>query len=186
MGPPLREWLSVAASSDSLVLDLVIGILAGLLTLLLVRAGTTLVRTSRARGDHLAGIWYQTSPDPRGVQETLRVDEVHLHTFASRIWGHVSRQAPAEEQPKQWRFRGRVSGPLLFGYFWTTDVHSNPRSCGTFHLQMVHPFLWVGRYTTAVGAVDRRKSSTVIQELKDLPLEWNREPPGRRPDAVDD
>jgi hypothetical protein len=59
-------------------------------------------------------------------------------------------------------------------YFWTTDIQSNPRSCGTFHLQMVDPFLWVGRYTTAVG---RAESSIVIQELKDLPLEWAREAP---------
>jgi hypothetical protein len=186
MPEPLEEWSSVAASSGSLILDLLIAILAGLMTLLLVRALATLVRIGRARRGHLAGTWYQTSPDPRGVQRMLRVDQVHLRTFASRIWGYADRQAPAEEQPKRWRFRGRVSGALIFGYFWTTDIHSNPRSNGTFHLQMVDPFLWVGRYTTAVGAVDTGNSSTVIQELKDLPLEWSREPPRRRhPDPED-
>jgi hypothetical protein len=185
MRTPFGEWLSAAASSDSLILNLCIGVAAGLLTLLVVRAGRSLIRIYRARRGHLGGIWYQTSPDPRGVQEVLRVDEIDLHTLGPWIWGYVHRQTPAEEQPKQWRFRGRVSGPLIFGYFWTTDIHSNPRSCGTFHLQMVDPFLWVGRYTTVVGAVDRRRSSTVVQELKDLPLEWNRQPPRRRLDDVD-
>jgi hypothetical protein len=185
MRRPLGEWLPVAAS-DSLGPDLLIGVLAGLLTLLLVHTGTTLARISRARRGHLAGIWYQTSPDPRGVQEVLRVDQVHLHTAGSRIRGYVNRHTPAEERPKQWRFRGRVSGPLISGYFWTTDIHSNPRSCGTFHLQMVDPFLWVGRYTTVVGTVDPRRPSSDTQELKDLPLEWNREPPRRRPDVPDD
>jgi hypothetical protein len=177
----------VAASSDSLILDLAIGILAGLMTLLVVHVVTTLFRIGRARRNHLAGIWHQTSPDPRGVQRVLRRDQVHLHTFGSQFWGEVSRQSPTEEQPKRWRLRGRVSGPLIFGHFWTTDIHSNPRSCGTFHLQMVDPFRWVGRYTTAVGVVDPINSSTVIQELKDLPVEWNRHPPRRiRHDAAED
>jgi hypothetical protein len=162
----------LAARSDPLLVDLLIAILSGLVTILLVRAVAAVLRIGRARRRHLAGVWYQTSPDPRGVQDVLRVDQVHLHTFASWIWGYVNRQAPAEERPKRWRFRGRVSGPLIFGYFWTTDIQSNPRSCGTFHLQIVDPFLWVGRYTTAVG---RAESSIVTQELKDLPLEWARE-----------
>lgn len=186
MPEPLGEWSSVAASPDSVTLELFVGVLAGLVTAVLIRAIASLMRVGRARRKRLAGDWYQTSPDPRGVQEVLRVDRVRLYTFASRIWGRVDRQAPAEEQPKRWRFRGRVSGAFLFGYFWTPDIQSNPRSNGTFHLQMVDPFLWVGRYTTAVGAVDAVNPLTVTQELKDLPLEWNREPPDRqRPDSED-
>jgi hypothetical protein len=186
MPTPLEEWSSLAAS-DSRILDLAIAILAGLMTLLLVRVVKMMVRTARLRSDHLAGVWHQKSPDPRGVQRVFRNDQVLLHTFASRIWGEINRKTPAEEQPKSWHLRGRVSGPLIFGYFWTTDIHSNPRSCGTFHLQMVDPFRWVGRYTTAVGAVDRNNSSTVTQELKDLPVEWTREPPPRaHPDEADD
>jgi|SRR5829696_4388130 len=184
MPEPLEEWSSAAASPDSLTLQLLIGILAGLVTPVVIRALSTLVQIGRARRSHLAGVWYQTSPDPRGVQEELRVDQLHVHTLGSHIWGYADRQSPTDEQPKRWRFRAKVSGALIYGYFWTTDIHSNPRSYGTFHLQMVDPYLWVGRYTTAVGAVEPDSTFTVTQELKDFPLEWNREPPDRhRPDS---
>jgi hypothetical protein len=179
MSEPLEEWSSLAASPDSLTLELVIGIVAGLTTAFITWTLARLVRIGRVRRGHLAGVWYQTSPDPRGVQEVLRVDEVHVHIVGSQIWGYADRQSPTEEQTKRWRFRGKVCGSLIVGYFWTTDIHSNPRSNGTIHLQMVHPFLWVGRYTTAVGAVKKGSTSTVTQELKDLPLEWSREPPAR-------
>jgi hypothetical protein len=184
---PLEGWPFVTASSGSPILDLTIAILGGLITLLLVHVVTTLVQVAQARSNHLARLWYQLSPDPRGVQRVLRQDLVNLHTLRSFIWGEISRQKPDEEQSKRWRLLGKVSGPLIVGIFWTTDIHSNPRSCGTFHLQMVDPFRWVGRYTTAVGAIDRINPSIVTQELKDLPVEWTRDPPGPdHPDAADD
>jgi hypothetical protein len=81
----------LAARSDPLLFDLLIAILSGLVTILLVRAVAAVLRISRARRRHLAGVWCQTSPDPRGVQDLLRVDQVHLHTVASWIWGYVNR-----------------------------------------------------------------------------------------------
>ena len=40
---------------------------------------------------------------------------------------------------------------------------------------MIDPFIWVGRYTTALGGLGGGQDSTaVIQELKDFPLEWTR------------
>jgi hypothetical protein len=167
----------VAAQSDLIVAGLPEGVLVGIILLVLNQAFKAFLWTVRARRRHLAGVWHQTSPDPRGVQEQLRWDQVHLHTLGSWIWGYVKRQEPSEEQPKRWRFLGRISGAQLSGCFWTIDIHSNPRSHGTFHLQMVDPDTWVGRYTTAVGIRDQ--SNAVTQELKDLPLEWTRQRPRR-------
>jgi hypothetical protein len=169
----------VAAQSNSFLTRLLEATLSGLVALLLVWAFRACLQKVRARRRHLAGIWCQTSPDPRGVQEVLRLDHLYVHNIGSWIWGYVKRQEPPEEQPKRWRFRGRVSGSLIIGYFWTTDMHSNPRSYGTFHLQMFDPFTWVGRYTTAVGTGS--SSTAVTQELKDFPLEWTRERPRRDP-----
>jgi hypothetical protein len=81
----------LGCSFRSLLFDLLIATLSGLVTILLVRAVAAVLRIGRAPRRHLAGVWYQTSPDPRGVQDLLRVDQVHLHTIASWIWGYVNR-----------------------------------------------------------------------------------------------
>jgi hypothetical protein len=132
-------------------------------------------RNVRERRRHLGGKWYQTSPDPRGMQDVLRVDRVRVHVFRSWIWGQAVRLEPPDEQPKRWRFFGRVSGGHISGSFYTIDLNSNPRSHGTFHLQMIDPFVWVGEYTTAVGGIDHGNPSSVVQELRHFPLEWARE-----------
>ena len=133
------------------------------------------LRTLRVRRSHLAGDWFQTSPDPSPDLDVVRVDRLRGHTLGSWIWGSAERQEPPEQQPRHWHFVGRVSGSLIAGFFWTIDVHSNPRSCGTFHLQMVNPSCWVGHYTTAVGAIGGINSSAVTQELRSFALKWERE-----------
>jgi hypothetical protein len=172
---PHRGDFALPAQSDGFINRLLEAVLSGMLVLLLAWLLGASKQRIRARRRHLTGTWYQTSPDPRGVQQYLRFDRVRLYNLFSLVYGSVERLEPLEERPKRWRFLGRVSGPLMCGHFWATDMTSNPRSYGTFHLQMVHPFLWVGRYTTSVGSLDG--ATAVTQELKDFPLEWSRDRP---------
>jgi hypothetical protein len=138
-------------------------------------------RSLRAHRRHLGGIWFQTSPDPRGVKDVLRVDRVHAYVFRAWIWGVAERQEPPDEQPKRWRFFGRISGGQISGSFYTIDLNSNPRSNGTFYLQMIDPFVWFGEYTTAVGGIDHGSPLSVTQEVQHFPLKWTREVGARRP-----
>jgi hypothetical protein len=154
--------------------DLFDDVLRAVAVLAVLQVLRVCLRTLRMRRSHLAGVWYQTSPDPRPGLDVVRVDYMRVHTFGPWIWGSAERREPPQQQPKRWHFLGRVSGSLIAGFFWTTDVHSNPRSCGTFHLQMIDPSSWVGHYTTAVGAIGAN-SSAVTQRLRSFRLEWARE-----------
>lgn len=163
------------AHVPALFADLFDDVLRAVAVLAVLRVLRVCIRRLRVRRSHLAGGWYQTSPDPSPDLDLVRVDRMRVHSLGSWVWGSAERQEPPEQQPKHWRFVGRVSGSLMAGFFWTTDVHSNPRSCGTFHLQMVNPSCWVGRYTTSVGAIGGVNSSAVTQELRSFPLKWERE-----------
>ena len=55
------------------------------------------------------------------------------------------------------------------------DTISNPRSYGTFHLQMVDLGLWTGRYTSTVTTP--QGPDGLYARLMSFPLDWSRRRP---------
>jgi hypothetical protein len=151
-------------------------IASGLILVLLGWIGRSLFSAIESRTSGPTGMWYVSTPEAHktGANREFRCDLLRLKRFSGYIWGSAKRLQPTEQQGKSWRLIGRLSHSNAYGHFWTLDLRSNPRSYGTFHLQMTRLSEWSGVYSTTV--VYERGMHSVVQSIATAPMRWSREP----------
>jgi hypothetical protein len=111
-----------------------IGIAIGLVIGLALRFG---LRTIGARGGSLGGTWEQTLQDGRGG--TRAKDRVVCRQSGNELRGTIRRVEPTVEDYKEWRFSGRVDGPLISCVYWGADPQRTPGEAGTLQLALLEP-----------------------------------------------
>jgi len=118
----------------SSVMLVALGIGLGVVAALLVWG---VVRALGGRGGAFAGAWEQTLADGRGGIRAR--DRVVCRQSGSELRGTIRRVEPTVEDYKEWRFVGRVEGPLATCAFWGANSQRTPASYGALSLARIAP-----------------------------------------------
>ena len=121
------------------------------------------------RGGAFGGAWEQTLADGHGGVRAR--DRVVCRQSGATLRGVIRRVEPTVEDYKEWRFGGRIEGPLAICAFWGADKGRTPASYGALSLSLVAPGQVEGfRLTRQVEQHGARFAESTL----DSKLTWTR------------
>lgn len=122
--------------------DFYINLLSGLLGALIVFVIQWAYRKAVEERAPYTGSWRGEIYDDEG--EVVKIDSFQMRQRGSSIEGKISRESPASQTHREWRFTGKLRGRQFFAIFWATTL--DIQSYGCWYLTQVGDDSFSGYY----------------------------------------